>query len=59
MAVTSWVVPSEKLALAVKGWVNPLAILGAVGLMASDLRVAEVTTSGVSRRCPSYSAITR
>jgi hypothetical protein len=42
-AVISWVVPSEKVPVAVNCWVAPPSTLGSAGVIAMEDRVAEVT----------------
>jgi hypothetical protein len=42
-AVISWVVPSEKVPVAVNCWVAPLSMPGSAGVMAIEDKVAEVT----------------
>ena len=42
-AVISWVVPSENVPVAVNCWVAPPAMLGSVGVTATEDRVPEVT----------------
>jgi len=65
--VRSWIVPSEKCPVAVNCWVVPLAMLGSIGAMSSDVRVALVTVRVVKPEtapnvalivvCPGFDAV--
>src|SRR5262249_36232225 len=54
---TSWVLPSEKVAVATKRCVVPLGTDAALGVTASEVRVAAVTVSVVDAVLPPYAAL--
>src|SRR6266568_1433939 len=55
--VRSWVLPSEKIPVALNCWLSPLGRLGSVGITSMAVRVADVTVSGALPVLPPKDAV--